>query len=324
MSLCPRRGLLALLPLLCLGLPAPARADADIEDRVRLFSDEARTKARLAIDDIRRRTGKDLFIETANRLPLEKVHEYRALKTDEARAAFFHTLAEQYARRWDVNGVYVFLCRVPAAEEPRPGFFRFVHEKFNELMPPQVVGHAVVVRPAGAEAFFPAEDQAKLNALFGTIKVADHNQDKVLAEAVKFTGDQLEFHAREMGAPPPDTFEWTSVLWAAAALTGAWVGLGLLRARVAARQGTPGPVPGANQPLAAFFGAAGVLWLAEAYLAGRSETTPAPEPAPAVEADADAPRPDGPIHPDDLEAIARAPQPWAPEDAEAASGHDHP
>jgi hypothetical protein len=326
MSLCPRRGLLALLPLLCLALPAPARAEGGIEDSAGLFSRDARSKADLAIDDISRRTGKDLVIETMNRLSPEKIHEYRGLKTDAERAVFFRSLAEQQARRRAVNGVYVFLCRVPAVEEPHPGFFRFIRDKFNELLPPQVVGHAVVVRPDETEKFFPPDDQAQLNALFGKIKVAEHNQDKVLAEAVKFAGDQLELHARQIGAPPPDTFRWTSVLWAAVALTGAWMGLGLLRARVAARQGTPGPVPGARQPLAALFGTASVLWLIEAYLARRSETPPAPEPPapePAPVAEADGIPPDGPMHPDDLEAIARAPRPWEPEDAEAARGHDH-
>ena len=100
MSLCPRRDLLVLLPLLGLGLPAPARADADIEDRVRLFSDDARTKARLAIDNIRRRTGKDLFIEGAlARLmyrSLYKLHEtalYGPWKT------FVSTLARGLSRQ---------------------------------------------------------------------------------------------------------------------------------------------------------------------------------------------------------------------------------
>ena len=222
-----------------------------------------------AIEEILHRTGKDLLIQTVNRLSPEEVKKYQSLTTDVDRDQFFRHLAEQRARRWEVNGVYVLLCRVPAAGEARPGLFRSLHDVLNGLLPPQVVGRAVVVSPAAAEPFFPQQDQAELSALFRTIKVAERNQDEVLAKAVALAGDRLEQHARELGGPPPDNFRWTSVLWAAAIVAGAWGFFSLARARVAASQGTPGPVPGANEALAAQFGTAGVLWLVQAYLARR-------------------------------------------------------
>ena len=92
-------------------------------------------------------------------------------------------------------------------------------------------------------------------------------------------------------------------------------------ARVAARQGTPAPVPGANQPLAAFFGMSAALWLFEAYLARRHSAASAPAPPAAAEPP---PPADGAMHPDDLAALNRGPGLWATEDAEAATGHDLP
>ena len=322
MSLCPRRGLLALLPLLWLSLPATVRASHGIEDGAHLFSRSAWGKAVDAIDEIHHRTGKDLLIQTVNRLSPEETKKFHSTPEAE-RDQFFRTLAEQAARRWEVNGVYVILCRVPAVEEARPGLFRSLRDIVSGLLPPQVVGRAVVVYPSATEPYFPPKDQDDLNALFSTILVTEHNQDEVLTKAVTLVGDKLELHARELGAPPPDHFHWTSVLWAAAILAGTWGFVGLVRARVAARQGTPGPVPSANEALAAQFGTAGVLWLLQAY------QTPCPEAAPPLSAEQPAPPsetegipPADGLHPDDREALARGPQPWDNEDAEARTGHD--
>jgi hypothetical protein len=322
MSLSPRQGLLPLLLLLSLCLPAPARAASGVEDGAGLFKIATRDKAADAIDEIRRRTHKDLLIETINKLSADELKQYRELATAPGRAEFFRGLAAQRARKWDVNGVYVLLCRVPAVEEPHKGFFQFIPHKFTELFPPQVVGHAVVVRPESNEAYFPADARARLDSLFGGIRTADHNQDQVLLDAVRQAGDELEVNARALGAPPADTFHWGSVVWAAAALVGAWIALGVIRARTAARQGAPGPPPGADQELAALYGTAGALWLFAAYRARRQEAAAPPQPAAGPAPDGEH-VPDGPLmHPDDLAAIARGPAPLVPEDAEARAGHN--
>ncbi|HKI32997.1 MAG TPA: TPM domain-containing protein [Gemmataceae bacterium] len=323
MSLCPRWGLLPLLLLLWLGLPAAAHAAGGLEDGAGLFKPSTRDKATKAIEEIRRDTGKDLFIETVAKLPEQKLKEYLGLKTPAERARFFRAFAEQRAaQRPELDGVYVLLCGESAVEEPRGDISGWFRRTIATLRSPHVAGRAVVVWPASNDAYFPEGDRATLSAKFGKIDVFKGNQDPILLEAIEFTGKVLKRNARELQAPPANTFRWTDVLWAAAALVAAWVVLSIARARVAARQGTSGPVPGANVGLAPLFGAAGALWVFEAYRAARAEAAapPAAEPAPAPD---EIPA-GGPMHPDDLEAIARGPEPWAHEDTEATSGHDLP
>ncbi len=316
MSLCPRLLLAALLFLLAAG--RPARAAEGLADDAHLFSHDARNKALDAIEEIHHRTGKELFIHTTNRLSSDELKEYGSLTTPAARADFFRKLAVQRASHMNnIDGVYILLCRVPAAGEPRPGLFRSLHV-LKDLLPPQAVGRAVLVTPASAEPYFPPEDQAELSAKLGEIRVADRNQDGVLLDAVAFVGERMEQHARELGAPPPDTFRWTSVLWAAGIVALAWALVSVARARVAARQGTPGPAPGVTAPLAAQYGTAGVLWLAQAYFARPPEAAPPPAPAPAPEGADD----EGGLHSDDRAAIERTASPWDHEDAEAGAGHD--
>jgi hypothetical protein len=321
MSLCPRRGLVPLFIVLWLGLSAPAHAGGGIKDGAGLFKRETRDQADDAIEDIRRRTHKDLLIETVKKLSAEQLKDYRALKTEPERAEFFRALAEERAKRAGVDGVYVLLCRVPAVEEPQRGFFKFVPRTFTELLPPQVVGHAVVVTPPAADPYFPKEDRAALDAMLGGIRVKDRNQDQVLLDGVAFAGTKFENNARTLGAPPADTFRWTAVAWAAAALVGTWVAVGAVRGRVAARQGTPAPPAGVNEGLGALLGIAGGLWLCEAYQArGRSAAPPTPAAVPAAPPAVDEIPAEVPMHPDDLAAISRATEPWPPEDTEAANG----
>jgi hypothetical protein len=319
MSLCPHHRLVPLALLLGLGLVAPARAADGVEDGAGLFSRAARIKADDAIEDIHRRTHKDILIETVRKLPEARLKEYRALKTPADRARFFQSLAEERARRADVDGVCVLLCRAPAEEEPRHGLSRFLPRAMREQVEPQVVGRAVIVWPASNDASFSEKARDRLDALFADIKPAAHNQDKVLLEAVTFAGDELQANVR--GAPPIDTIRWTDAVWAAAALAGAWVVLGAVRVRVAARQGTPAPVPGAEQALAAQFGASAALWLFEAYRAGRRADASASVPPAATEPSHSA---DTEMHPDDLAALGRVSGAWAAEDAEAMTGHDLP
>jgi hypothetical protein len=309
--------LMPLALLFCLVPAAPAHAVGGVKDGAGVFGREARLKADEAIEEIRRRTHKDLLIETVKKLPQEKLTEYRALKSQAERSRFFRDLAESRARHWDVDGVCVLLCRVPA-EEPRRGPFDFLRRMTTDLvLTPQVVGQAVIVWPAANDAYFPEDDRRELEARFGKIGLPDHPADKVLLEAVKYAGDELEANARALGAPPINDFRWTDAVWAAAALAGAWAVLGALRARVAVRQGTPGPAPGASQAQAALYGTAAALWLFEAYRARRQGAAAAPAP-PAAEP----PAGDGAMHPDDLAALSRETGPWAAEDAEAATGRD--
>jgi hypothetical protein len=322
MSLYPRRGLLPFLVLGWLCLPGPVQATGGIKDGAGFFSADARNKAEDAIDEIHHRTHKDVLIETIRKLPAEKLKEYCALKNDAEQARFFQNLAVEHASRAKVDGVYVLLCRVPAVDEPKQGLFHWPGRVINLVLPPQVVGRAVVVWPPGRnDAYFPQEARAALDDKLRRLKEVDQKKDAILLDAVTFTGAELEANARALGAPPPERFRWTNVAWAAAALVGAWAVLGVVRTRVAARQGTPGPTAGASPVQTALFGTAGAFWLFGAYRAGREESAAAPVPQPAEPA-AEA-VPDGPLmHPDDVEALARGPASWAPEETEAATGHD--
>jgi hypothetical protein len=328
MSLCPRQGLVPLLLLSWLCWPVAAHAGGGVKDAAALFKGATVRKADDAIEEIRRRTHKDLLIETVNKLPADKLKEYRTLQDGAQRAAFFDKLAQEQARRAEVDGVYVLLCRVPADEEPRRGLASFIPHGITAA-PPLVVGHTVIVWPEteANDRYFPKEDRDQLDALFGDIKAEGHNQEAQLLKAVDFAGKTLEANARALGAPPPDTFRWTAALWAAGVLVGAWAALGALRGRLAARQGTPGPAPGGGQGPTALLGATGGLWLYERYFAGQPEEPPlAPEPVAAAPAPAPGAEghPELPIHPDDLEAMTREAAVWSPEGAEAPTGHDQP
>jgi hypothetical protein len=319
MSLYPRWGLLALFVLFWLGLPAAARAEHGVADRAGLFKSSTCSEADELIDDIRRRVHKELLIETlsSNLLSAEEMTEY-GKKDAAGRRQFIRDLAAQRAARRQVNGVYVLICAEPHYEKPRggvSGFFQRIARDVKALAHPEIVGHAVVVWPESNDSYFPEDDRKQLNRILagdtGSSWATEKDRDKILLNAVKFADETLEANARALGAPPADTFHWTDALWAAAALVVAWIVLGLVRARLAVRQGTPGPVPGANTGLAALFGTAGVLWLFAAYQA-RGTEAPAP---PAQEPEAAEPEPppeeipmEGPMHPDDLDAIARGPQ----------------
>ncbi len=308
-----------LIPLVLLaGLAAPAAASG-IDDAAGLFSSAAKAKANDIIADTRLHTHKDLVIATVNQLPPEKLKEYQALKTPAARSRFFRDLAAERAQQADVDGVYVLLCRVSPAGEPRHGLVGWV----DRLLPdrrPSVVGHAVVTWPEGNDGSFTAADCEALDGILAGMGA--HNHDQVLLEAVAGVRNRLEANARNHGAPPLHTFRWTAALWAAAGLVTVWAVLGLARARLAACPGGAAGVPGTSEVQAALFGAAAVLWLVEAYRARRNEPV-----RPAVEAAigppgagrpgwSDAPRrPGGP---------GAGPGPWTPDEAEAIAGHDRP
>jgi hypothetical protein len=292
-------------------LPPAARAAGGVVDGANLFGRSARIRADDIIEDVRHRTHRDVLIETVRKLPQAKITEYQSLKTDSERASFLRTLATERAEAAGFNGVYVLLCRVTTTEEARHGLHRFLPRSLAESLAPHVFGHAVVVWPESNDDSFPEDARRHVDSVF----TSERNSDNALLQAADFTRSELVANTR--GAPPLDTFIWTDVLWAALILVAVWVALGVLRVRVAARQGTPGPVPGANQAFAALFGAAGGLWLLEAYRARRHESVnPAPTPEPAAAASDVG----GAMHPDDLDAIARGSALW--HDAEATTGHD--
>jgi len=319
MSLGLCRGLMPLI--LLAGLAAPAAAASGVEDNAGLFSQDARVRANDLIEEIRSHTRKDLLIATVKQLPAEKMKDYQALKTQAERDLFFRDLATERAQQANVDGVYVLLCRVSVVSDPRRGLVGLLDRVLPDRRP-AVVGHAVVVWPESNDAYFPASDRQALDRTLA--RMGDHNQDQVLGEAVGWARDRLEANARIQGAPPLQSFHWTTAVWAAAGLAVAWAVAGRVRARVAARQGGPALVPGANQVQAPLFGTAAALWLFEAYRARRSEPPSPPAPEVTLPPHGDSAAPDVAMHPDDLAALARGPDPWASEGTEAAAGHELP
>ena len=331
MSLSWRRMLLSLLLLAGVGLPA--RAEHGVYDEAHLFSHEKVIEAEGNIDDLRHQTHKDLLIETItsaeflSKLSAEDQQTYHDNKGDrEGRADFIKKQAEKRAKDpWQVNGVYVLLiARSKSDEEPKRGFSRLL-DKLEELTRRDLVGYAVIVWPTPEDPnadkeYNPLREWlAKVPARTKTTdktkdkekdKELDKNQDKVLQEIVADVSQVLKSKAGNVSA---ETFRWTHVLWAAVALCGVWLVLGLLRSRTAARQEATGPVAGANQPFASLYGTAGVLSLME-DLADSGGT--GRDAAPRAEIDSIAA---GEVmHPEDQDAISRPPGPLPEEGPEAA------
>jgi len=332
MSLAPRRILLSLCVLVAIGLPA--RAEHGVYDEARLFSHEKAIDAGEKIDELRHATHKDLLIETItsakflSELSPEERKEYHDTKNRSERAQFFEAQARIRASRWQVNGVYVLLCAGSNDdEEPRRGAAYYYDKIFKEPLRRDVVGHAVIVwPPAGAkdsnEKYFPPEAQKELDEKLAKVparmntadkskdKKHDKTEDKVLEEIVADVSTVIK---AKVGNVEAETFRWTHVLWAALGLCGVWLVLGLVRGRVAARQGASGPVTGANDPFASLYGTAGLLALFEAWRTPATPVEPAP-PAPEV----DPLSAEGSLHPDDQDAMAQPPGPLPEEQSEAA------
>jgi hypothetical protein len=339
MSLGLRRTLPSLLILF--GISLPARAEHGVYDEAHLFSKEKASDAEGIIDELRRVTHKDLLIETFTskqliaELSLGERKEDLGKMSDAERVRFFKEQARKRAKHWQVNGVYVLLCARSKVEEPDQGLARWLGKLKSSLTQRELVGRAVIVwppagEPGSNEDYFPAEKQTELDQKIRPVlaidetadttkdkktdKAKDTNQDELLQGIVDFVGDALKTRARELNGPPAETFRWTQVLWAAAVLCGAWLVLGLLRGRVAARQEAAGTPAGANQPFAAMYGTSGLMSLFESWRAPAAPVE-APSPAPAT----DQLPAEAPMHPDDKDALAQPPGPFPDEEPEAAS-----
>jgi hypothetical protein len=297
-----RRWLLALAGWLAAAAPAPA--DHGVKDEAGVFSPAARAEADKKIDDLYRHTHKDLLIVVLPRLPDEQARQYRDHLPGRNRSRFFENLARDRAREAGVDGVYVLLCTHPPA-------------------------HAVVVWPEANDALFPLNDREKLDRIFGNIKAEqgffsslfrkkrEPNDDKALTEALDFTEQALRANLRAQAGAPADAVRWTAVLWPAAGLLLAWGLLGLLRARVAARQGTvAAPLPLGTGLLGGMIGSSAGLWVYETYFAHRDGRAPAPPPAGEPVAGEPPPAEEGPPPPE--------PGAWTDEGRESALRSEHP
>lgn len=251
------RAPIAVGPLLALlALTAGARAEHGLRDQAGSFGTAARDEANRLMDEFKRRTGKDLLIETFARLPEPEANQIAKTHPASARRQRFQEIAERRAQEAGIDGIYVLLSKQPA-------------------------GHAVAVWPPENDALFPREDREDLDDRFGDIRRLGRNHDADLLTAVQMTISAVESNRRAQAAGPiQDGFHWTDAVLAVAALCGLGLVLHLLRlsrpgfTRRAVEVRTSPDVCAAPSPAAAGY------WLYQAIVLSRSGWKPPVEEAP--------------------------------------------
>jgi uncharacterized protein len=116
MTLIKNNLLLLLAPLLLLTAAAPARAASNgIRDDAHFFSAGAVSQAQQTIDQIERRHGKDVLVETLATVPDDQKAQLEQAGNDQrARESFFSQWANSRARSQGVNGIYLLISKDPA------------------------------------------------------------------------------------------------------------------------------------------------------------------------------------------------------------------
>jgi hypothetical protein len=240
-----------------------------VEDKAGLFKSETLAKAREQIQQIRETFHQDLLIETIPSLPPDNEKRVHAMTSREL-VRFFDRMAKERAAAAGVNGVYILISDDP----------------------PKLRHVQVSVWPESREQTFPARDREALRKEMAHSLGKD--PDKALLHAVAQVREVLKEHQ------PADPAS-TSVLWAVGgvilALLAAWVVLGVLRAKLAARD-RAAPVAGVAEGnrfmpglLGGMFGSVAGLWIYDRLFRGGprepalppSEIAPE-EPGPAPEA----------------------------------------
>jgi len=116
MTLIKNNLLLLLAPLLLLTAATPARAASNgIRDDAHFFSAGAISQAQQTIDQIERKHGKDLLVETLPTVPEEKKAQLEQAGNDQrAKESVFSQWANSRARSQGVNGIYLLITKDPA------------------------------------------------------------------------------------------------------------------------------------------------------------------------------------------------------------------
>jgi hypothetical protein len=123
----------------------------------------------------------------------------------------------------------------------------------------------VIAWPEKNEMTFSSEDQRKVDKHLRTIRASQHNGDTVLLEVIQQVDEMVSARLRELaGLPAKGSFHWTRILWGVGGLFLLWMVAGLLRARIAVRQGTPrSPFCPAIDSM---FGVTAGLWLYQRFV----------------------------------------------------------
>lgn len=97
------------LPSLLLLAVLPAASSSAVRDEAGYFRPETAREATERIEDIRRRSGKGLVVETVAAVPAAREKELNS----QGRKEFFVLWAEERAAAAGVEGIYVLICRKP-------------------------------------------------------------------------------------------------------------------------------------------------------------------------------------------------------------------
>ncbi|MFN4261517.1 MAG: TPM domain-containing protein [Gemmataceae bacterium] len=266
-------------PLLMVGgllLPQVAAAAPGVRDQANFFNPAAVREADMGIQEIHRRFGKDLMIETFPAIPAGLKEKYEEL----GQATFFQDWARSRARDLQVNGIYVLICREPGRVQTEIG---------NET---------------ARQAFTPSNRQELTNILLTHFR--DKNYDQGLLQAVAYVEKTMAANLGR-GAESPATlfgggdggggrslFGWLCL--GLLVLLGVWLVVGLFRtltgmgrpsypAAGAAGAAGPGYAGGGYAPgyggggsfmtglMGGLFGAAAGSWLYDSFFRGGSSMT---------------------------------------------------
>src|SRR5579863_1385682 len=98
--------------VLLLGIVSAPAARAQIRDEAHLFQSQAISKAEQRIEEMRRRFGKTLLLETLQAPPPECVKDIN-LGDAKMRKEFFDAWVEKAIEDSKLNGIYVLICMEP-------------------------------------------------------------------------------------------------------------------------------------------------------------------------------------------------------------------
>jgi hypothetical protein len=228
-----------------------------VRDEARLFSPATIEIARQRIEEIHADLGCDLLIDTVRAAPRDTV----GLDDARQRNAFFTVWAEKRARDAGVEGVYVLICLDPPhiqemvtptgrgrfTEQDRLRLHRLLVERLDRLD----LAHRGTVRGFAHRLRWGSQDPQGI-------------ADQGLLDAVAFVRRRLEANR------PVEAGVLVTALSILGAVLGAWLVLGVVRARLIARgrhgphgEGLPGvAVEGlSGAVLGGAFGAVAGTWL---------------------------------------------------------------
>jgi hypothetical protein len=206
---------LALLTLIMTAMPCSAQ----ITDDAGLFRAETLSQAETRIQQIREQTGKQVAVWTIKELPKERAAK---INLDDAgqRKELFEELVREHIKKLDLQGVHLLVCQDPphigitVTEDTEALFGKWYREHLKGRM----IGKFQPDNP----------DQHLFKALRNKLR-SGPNPNAGLLEALDYVGTKLDYNR------PIDQTNLYLGLVIMAGMIGAWVFLGMVRARLRKR-----------------------------------------------------------------------------------------